>query len=84
MSSTTTFVDKLGSTGGQDDRVMVAVLDDEDMPQLAIATVVDVITHEPTPFTPELSVRVRIDDEESQMYEPGEIVVLPRSAVKTV
>lgn len=76
MSSPTTFIDKLGRTGGQDDRVLVAMVDDEDMPQLAIATVVEVITREPNPFASELSVRVRVGDGESQIYEPDEIVLL--------
>lgn len=75
--SSQTFTDKLGVTGAQDATVLVPVLDDEDMPQLAVATVVDVITREPNPFASELSVRVRVGDRESQIYEPGEIIVLP-------
>ncbi|MDP9904600.1 hypothetical protein [Arthrobacter bambusae] len=76
------FTDMLGVTGRSGDRVLAAGFDRREMPVLEIATVLEVITREPNPFASGLSLRVRVGDGESRIYEPGEIVVIPRSAVR--
>lgn len=83
------FIDKLGFIGEIGDQVVVPVLDEDDMPQLAIATVVDIVRRPPSPFAPVAcppaslrpgpSVRTRSGDDESCIYEPEEIVVLVRA-----
>lgn len=75
-----TFIDKLSTIGKVGDRVIVPVLNDSEMAELEIATVIDVIEQDPNPFTAELIVRTRIGDGESVVYEPHEIVVLAPSA----
>ncbi|MDP9903218.1 hypothetical protein [Arthrobacter bambusae] len=76
------FTDKLGATGEAGDQVIVPVLDQDGYAQLTLATVVEVIRQAPSPFTSELSVRTRVDNEESCIYEPEDIIVLapPASA----
>lgn len=71
-----TFTDKLGAEGRAGNQVIVPVCDDDNMPQLAIAEVVAVVVREPSPFASELSVRTRIGDDESRIYEPDEVIVL--------
>lgn len=56
--------------------MIVPVCGDDGMPQLAIAEVVDVVVREPNPFASELSVRTRVGNDESCMYEPDEVVLL--------
>ncbi|MDP9904594.1 hypothetical protein [Arthrobacter bambusae] len=74
------FIDKLGVTGKIGDQVVVPVLDDNDMPQLEIAAVIDIVRRPPSPLASELSVRTRVGDDESGIYEPEEIIVLVRAA----
>lgn len=74
--STATFTDKLGATGRTGDQVVVPICNDDGLPQLAIAEVVEVVVREPNPFASELSVRTRVGDDESCVYEPDEIVIL--------
>lgn len=74
--STRTFTDKLGATGRTGDQVIVPICNDDGLPQLAIAEVVEVVVREPNPFASELSVRTRIGDDESCVYEPDEVVIL--------
>ncbi|QNE18160.1 hypothetical protein F1D05_09975 [Kribbella qitaiheensis] len=71
-----TFTDKLGIIGRAGDRVIIAVCNDDMMPQLAIAQVVEIVAREPNPFASGLSVRTRIGDDESCVYEPDEVVLL--------
>lgn len=71
-----TFTDKLGIIGRAGDQVIVPVCGGNGMPQLEIAQVVEVVVREPNPFSPELSVRTRVGDHESCVYEPGEVVLL--------
>ena len=74
--TTVTFTDKLGIGGRAGDQVIVPVCDDRNMPQLAVAEVVEVVVREPNPFASEISVRTRIEDDESRVYEPYEVIVL--------
>ncbi|WP_394941209.1 hypothetical protein [Psychromicrobium sp. YIM B11713] len=76
ISGSSSFIDKLGVIGKVGDQVVVPVVDEDTMPQLAIATVVEIIRRLPSPFVSELSIRTRSDDDESCIYEPEEIVVL--------
>lgn len=71
-----TFTDKLGMIGRIGDQVIVPVCGDGGMCQLAIAEVVDAVVREPNPFASELSVRTRVGDDESCVYEPDEVVLL--------
>lgn len=75
----TTFTDKLGSQGNEGDQIILAVPGESamDFPQLEVATVIDVITQEPSPFGPAITLRVRISaDDESIAIEPHEVIVL--------
>lgn len=72
-----TFTDKLGIIGRTGDQVIVPVCGDDGMPQLAVAEVVDVVVREPNPLASELSVRTRVGNDESCIYEPNEVVLLP-------
>jgi hypothetical protein len=71
-----TFTDKLGIIGRTGDQVIVPICNDDGMPQLAIAKVVDVVVQEPSPFASGLNVRTRVGDDESCVYEPDEVVLL--------
>lgn len=71
-----TFSDKLGIIGRTGDQVIVPVCNDDGLPQLAIAEVVDVVVREPNPLASELSLRTRVGDHESCVYEPDEVVLL--------
>jgi hypothetical protein len=76
VMSAATFSDKLGATGTAGDRVIVPICNDHGLPQLAIAEVVEVVVREPNPLASELSVRTRVGDDESCVYEPDEVVLL--------
>lgn len=71
-----TFTDKLGITGRTGDQVIVPVCNDDGLPHLAVAEVIEVVVREPNPFASELSVRTRVGDDESCVYEPDEVVLL--------
>jgi hypothetical protein len=72
----TTFTDKLGIIGRTGDQVIVPICDDDGSPELAIAEVVEIVVREPNPFASEVSVRTRVGDAESCVYEPDEIVLV--------
>jgi hypothetical protein len=74
MSST--FTDKLGIIGRTGDQVIVPICNDDGLPELAIAEVVEIVIREPNPFASEASVRTRVGDAESCVYEPDEIVLV--------
>lgn len=74
--SNATFTDQLGATGRTGNQVIVPICNDDGLPQIAIAEVVEVVVREPNPFASELSVRTRVGDDESCVYEPDEVVIL--------
>lgn len=75
-ASAKTFTDKLGRTGHEGDRIVVPAIDEGGLPQLEFATVVEIIVREPSPFASTLSVRTRVGDDESAVYEPDEVLIV--------
>ncbi|WP_146080157.1 hypothetical protein [Pseudoclavibacter sp. RFBG4] len=80
---TTAFIDKLGNAGTIDDQIIMAVLGHGLMglPELAVATVLDIITRGTSPVAPQVSLRVRINvGGESMPIEPHDVIVLSAAA----